>query len=85
MAKVLTTLYPAGRPLQILQDGYRWGKAVATIGSGDVFGAAGIEMGSPGVYQRGNGSDIDSIVKDIGEGLHVFRFLDRYPLDVRTE
>jgi catalase len=85
MAKVLTTLYPAGRPLQILQDGYRWGKAVATIGSGDVFGAAGIEMGSPGVYQRGNGSDIDSIVKDIAEGLHVFRFLDRYPLDVRTE
>jgi catalase len=77
-----TTLYPAGRPLQILQDGYHWGKAVAFMGSSlGALSAAGIEAGTPGVYQIKNGSDVKSIADEIAEGLRVFRFLDRYPLD----
>jgi catalase len=80
--KLSTTLYPAGRPLQILQDGYQWGKAVAVVGSSNAaFDAAGIEAGTPGVYQLGADKDAKSMVEKIAEGLRTFRFLDRYPLD----
>ncbi|KAF2687757.1 catalase [Lentithecium fluviatile CBS 122367] len=75
----LSTLYPPGRPLQILQDGYRWGKPVAAVGSGaSAFSAVGIEEGAPGVY-----TDADSgvLVGLIQEGLKQFKFLDRYTLD----
>lgn len=72
------TLYPAGRPLQILTDAYRWGKPVAVLGSGDAaFKAAGIEKGTPGVY----GGDAAKVAGDVKEGLKQFKFLDRYPLD----
>lgn len=74
-----STLYPAGRPLQIVQDGYHWGKPIAVVGSGEVaFGAAGIQSGEAGVYTS---SDAASLVKKLSEGLHTFKFLDRYPLD----
>jgi catalase len=80
--KASTTLYPAGRPLQILQDGYQWGKAVAVVGSSHAaFDAAGIEAETPGVYHFEGGNNTKSIVDQIAEGLHTFRFLDRYPLD----
>lgn len=76
-----TTLYPAGRPLQILHDGYQWGKAVAVVGgSTAALEAAGIEAGTPGAYHFGNSSTA-SIVEQISEALRTFRFLDRYPLD----
>jgi len=69
------TLYPAGRPLQILQDGYRWGKPVATAGSStQPFSAAGIEASRPGVYAS---VSADELV----EGLKTFKFLDRFPVD----
>ena len=81
-SRVPTTLYPAGRPLQILQDGYQWGKTIAVVGSGAVvFDAVGIQAGAPGVYQFEDEHDARSIVEQISEGLHMFRFLDRYPLD----
>jgi catalase len=77
--KTATTLYPAGRPLEILQNGYSWGKAVAVIGSSKaVMDAAGIEADTPGVFAD---NDAQSMAKKIAEGLHTFRFLDRYPLD----
>jgi catalase len=73
-----TTLYPSARPLQILQDAYRWGKPVAYMGSGSaVFDTAGIAPGTPGVY-TGYG---DALVKSLQDGLTQFKFLDRYPLD----
>ena len=76
-----STLFPAGRPLQIVQDGYRWGKPVAVVGAGgDMFRAAGIETGTPGVYAFGSNST-SSIVERLTEGLKTFKFLDRYPLD----
>jgi catalase len=80
--KVASTLYPAGRPLQILQDGYQWGKAVGVVGSSAAaFGAAGIEAGTPGVFQFAAGNGTKAIVEQIAEGLRTFRFLDRYSLD----
>jgi catalase len=77
--KTATTLYPAGRPLEILQNGYSWGKAVAVAGSSTAaFDAAGIEANTPGVYAA---SDAQSLAAKIAEGLYTFRFLDRYPMD----
>jgi catalase len=74
----LTTYYPSGRPLQILQDAYRWGKPVAYMGSGSaVFDAAGIAQETPGVYS----GDGNALVKSLKNGLTHFKFLDRYPLD----
>ena len=77
-----STLYPAGRPFEILQDGYLWGKPVASIGSsGDAFTAAGIQEGAPGIYGVEESREISSLVDQLSEGLHMFKFLDRYPLD----
>ena len=71
-------LYPSGRPLQILRDGYNYGKPVGAAGNlSAIFAAAGVKDG-PGVY-LGNGTD--SLVSSIGSGLKTFKFLDRYPLD----
>ncbi|KAI4710497.1 hypothetical protein J4E89_004952 [Alternaria sp. Ai002NY15] len=78
-ASARSTLYPAGRPLQILQDGYRFGKPVGVLGSGNTaFGAAGIEASTPGVYTA---SDVSAVVDQLSEGLKTFKFFDRYPLD----
>jgi catalase len=77
-----STLYPAGRPLQILQDGYRFGKPVGVLGSTNIaFGAAGIEASTPGVYSFEASSDVSTVVDQLSEGLRTFKFLDRYPLD----
>ncbi|KAH7410233.1 catalase-like domain-containing protein [Phaeosphaeria sp. MPI-PUGE-AT-0046c] len=76
------TLYPAGRPLQILQDAYHWGKPVAVLGSSEVaLNAAHVEPDTPGVYRVDGRADTKSIVDQVADGLHVFKFLDRYPLD----
>jgi catalase len=78
-ASAFATLYPAGRPLQILQDGYRFGKPVAAVGSGSkAFEEAGIKAGTPGVF---GGSDVSALSSDLEKGLKQFKFLDRYPLD----
>jgi catalase len=75
----MSTLYPPGRPLQILQDGYRWGKPIAAVSSGNAaFHAAGFEQGEPGVY---TGADDGALVDYLREGLMQFKFLERYPLD----
>lgn len=75
----LATLYPPGRPLQILTDAYRWGKPVGALGSGSMaFSAAGIEAGTPGVFK---GDDGAGLVADLEDGLKTFKFLDRYPLE----
>lgn len=74
-----STLFPAGRPLNILQEGYNWGKPIAIVGSSSAtFEAAGIEAGTPGVYAE---SDVSALVTSLSEGLHMYKFLDRYPLD----
>ncbi|KAF2115260.1 catalase-like domain-containing protein [Lophiotrema nucula] len=74
-----STLYPAGRPLQILESAYRWGKPIGAIGSGSrALGAASFVPGTPGVYAV---SDATALVDSLAEGLKTFKFLDRFPLD----
>ena len=76
---ILSTLYPAGRPIEILQNSYKWGKPVAAFASrSEAFDAAGIEAGTPGVYTV---SDSESLANSLEEGLKTFKFLDRFPLD----
>jgi len=77
-----STLYPAGRPLQIVQSGYRWGKPVAAIGTGSAaFAAAGIN-GGPGVYvTTGAAITVGNFTPQLEAGLKTFKFLDRFPLD----
>lgn len=78
-SNVTSTLYPAGRPLQILQDGYRWGKPVAAVRTGiKAFDLAGIQAGSPGVYSS---DDVKALAESLEEGLKTFKFLDRFPVD----
>jgi catalase len=68
------TFYPPGRPLRILQDGYRWGKPVGSVKKGsEAFEQAGIAEGA-GVYTAVK-------AKDIADGLKTFKFLDRFPVD----
>jgi len=68
------TFYPAGRPLQILQNSYRWGKPIGSVQSNSTaFKQAGIEAGD-GVYTAVK-------AKDVEEGLKTFKFLDRFPVD----
>ena len=76
-----STLFPAGRPLSIVQDGYKWGKPVGVVGAGNqVLSAAGVQANTPGVYAFGTNGTA-SIVEKLSEGLKTFKFLDRYPLD----
>ena len=86
-----STLYPAGRPLQILLDSYHYGKPVGFIGDGQAaIQAANIPDG-PGVYVQSsdkttkrsslNGTESTSdIAASFKEGLKTFKFLDRFPV-----
>ncbi|KAJ5151715.1 hypothetical protein N7492_010010 [Penicillium capsulatum] len=75
-----TTLYPAGRPLDILVDAFRFGKPVGALGSGSTaLKAAQISTDRAGVYV--GKSTNDEFAKDVKEGLRTFKFLDRFALD----
>jgi catalase len=74
-------LYPLNRPLQILQNGYAFGKPVGAMGSGSAaFQVAGI-METPGVYLANNTA---TLLSNFETGLKQFKFLDRFPLDPPT-
>jgi catalase len=74
-------LYPLDRPLQILQNGYYFGKPVGALGTGSAaFQIAGIAE-TPGVYLS-NSSAV--LLSDFEGGLKTFKFLDRFPLDPST-
>jgi catalase len=74
-----STFFPADRPLQILEDGYRWGKPIGALStSTSVLRLAGINT-TPGVFENA-GSDIASFATFEG-GLAAFRFIDRFPVD----
>jgi catalase len=79
-SRALSTLYPRGRPTQILLDGYRWGKPVGVLGTqaATAYQSAGIASG-PGVY---SGTDMEAFVTQFEKGLTTFKFVDRFPLDV---
>ena len=75
-----STLYPAGRPLDILLDAFRFGKTVGALGKGsDALQSGQISSDREGVY---TGTDAgDAFAKDIKEGLSTFKFLDRFAVD----
>lgn len=73
-----STLFPAGRPGQILSDGYRWGKPVGALGTaGSALKSAGITT-TKGVF---TGSEVAKFVEDFQGGLKVFKFVDRFAVD----
>lgn len=77
-AKRKSTLFPPGRPTQIVVDGYNWGKPIGFIGKAkSAVKAAGVSK-SDGVYLAG---DVGTLVKHLKDGLATFRFTDRFPLD----
>ncbi|KAH6624796.1 catalase [Chaetomium sp. MPI-SDFR-AT-0129] len=74
-----STLYPAGRPGQILLDAYRWGKPVGAVGSASgAFKSTSVPTSGKGVYSE---TAVEDIVKGIEAGLATFKFTDRFPLD----
>lgn len=75
-----STLYPAGRPLDILVDAFRFGKPVGALGNGAAaLKAAQIMTDRAGVFT--SQSVGDNFVKNVTEGLRTFKFLDRFALD----
>lgn len=73
-------LFPAGRPLQILVDAFKYGKTIGAIGSGaSALTTADISMTRPGVYVANNTST--AFIDQIKGGLLTFKFLDRFTLD----
>ncbi|KAL4891447.1 catalase-like domain-containing protein [Aspergillus ambiguus] len=75
-----STLFPAGRPLQILIDSFRFGKPVAALGSGGTaLRNVGISDSRDGVYLAQ--SVTGDFVSGIKDGLTTFKFLDRFALD----
>ncbi|KAL8387934.1 hypothetical protein RB595_009565 [Gaeumannomyces hyphopodioides] len=73
-----STLFPPGRPAQLVLDAYRWGKPVGALGSAaDALAGVGVPDGD-GVFK---GSDAAALVGDFTRGLRQFKFLDRFPVD----
>lgn len=80
-APASSSLYPAGRPLQILIDSYRYGKPVAALAGGaEGLKAASISESSKGVYVSAKDAG-GELAKAVLEGLKTFRFLDRFAID----
>lgn len=74
-----STLFPLGRPNQLLLDSYRWGKPVGAMGSaGAAFAQVGVPT-TPGVFA--NQTDVNTMVTSFEGGLKQFKFLDRFPID----
>lgn len=77
----VNTFFPAGRPLQILIDGFRFGKPVGAIGDAEsALRGSGISATREGVYIA---KSLDSgFADDIKKGLRTFKFLDRFARDI---
>jgi catalase len=75
-----TSLYPAGRPLEILVDAFRFGKPIGTLGQGVLaLDDARISGDRDGVYIA---DEIDEdFANHVKDGLLTFKFLDRFALD----
>lgn len=82
-----SALYPAHRPLEIMQQSYRWGKPIGVMGSAVALKRAGLGVG-PGVYVMngmGMGSGVvEGMTENMQVGLKQFKFLDRFALDGKT-
>jgi catalase len=75
-----SSLFPAGRPLQILVDAFKYGKTIGAIGTGaSALTTADISITRPGVYVTNSTST--TFIDQIKSGLYTFKFLDRFTLD----
>ncbi|KAJ3528619.1 hypothetical protein NMY22_g9334 [Coprinellus aureogranulatus] len=72
-----SSLYPTGRPAQILRDAFNYGKPVGAVGDGKT-GFDSVTPGRPGVYFV---NSVGELANKIEEGLKTFKFTDRFPLD----
>jgi catalase len=71
-------LYPLGRPLEIVENSYNFGKPVGALSTASsVFEHLGIYERA-GVYFSNSTA---SLLSDFEAGLKTFKFLDRFPLD----
>jgi catalase len=82
-ATASSPFFPLGRPAQIAQTAYAFGKPVGYYGASNgtisqTLAGAGYVAGTPGVY---SGSYMESFVSGLEDGLAVFKFTDRFPLD----
>jgi catalase len=73
-----SSLYPLGRPLQILQNAYDFGKPVGALGSASTVFQMVRMMETSGVYFSNSTA---TLLSDFEAGLKTFKFLDRFPLD----
>ncbi|KAM0562258.1 hypothetical protein ACHAPJ_002705 [Fusarium lateritium] len=73
-----STLFPPGRPTQIVVDGYHWGKPVGFVGSARSAAQVARVGNGEGVYLS---RDVDSLLNNLKDGLATFKFTDRFPLD----
>lgn len=76
-----STLFPTGRPAQIIKDGFNYGKPVGALGSGKAgFNAEILKGKHKGVYIYDQ-VEVDSYVSQFEEGLKTFKFVGRFPID----
>lgn len=74
------TLYPAGRPTEILVDAFRFGKPVGALGGATAaLSAADVSIDDTGVITESSVND--DFVNQLTQGLATFKFLDRFALD----
>ncbi|KAL4726244.1 catalase [Fusarium chlamydosporum] len=73
-----STLFPPGRPTQLIVDGYHWGKPVGFVGGAKAAAQAARVSNGKGVYFS---KDVGTLVEDLKDGLATFKFVDRFPLD----
>jgi catalase len=78
LKKSTSTLYPTGRPGQIVLDGYRWGKPIGAVGDAK-SALKSVDIGAEaGVYEALN---VEDLVGDVEKGLATFKFVNRFPTD----
>ena len=82
-ANSTSTLWPTGRPTQIIRDAFNYGKAVGAIGSGyQGLSKAGVAADGLGVYVLANSAgSTGNFTASFEQGLKQFKFLARFPID----
>jgi catalase len=69
-----STLFPAGRPQEIVTNAYKWGKPIALLAA-----TKGMVDSGPGVYE--DDADMETLSEKLQSGLKTFKFADRFVLD----
>lgn len=77
-ASAKSPLFPPRRPMQIVADGYNWGKPVGFLGGASAVKDAADVLDGPGVYTA---EGVDGIMEDFKDGLATFKFTDRFAID----